>query len=388
MNNRLLKIKAKGILFLISFFKKAGFFIFWFFEKISEFIELLFLHFIKIFFLPFFPIYLKLKILIKKYLSNFHYQSGFFSLLDQKRLLLFCLLLILIFIFFEERTSFQEEFFAQAISLKEEREISSDFKIALENNEVEEAILKPNITFEKEFIPTRTEVEKYVVEPGDTVSSIAEDFGVSINTILWENKLTARSIIRPGQILRILPVSGVSHKVKSGDTIKKIAQNYRANEEDVIRFNDLEEEPLKIGDIIIIPEGRIPPPPPTPRIFRGTDKTWLAEIGETKRKGENCRNFYPGQCTWYIAQKICITFSGHAKSWLLNAQRAGYAIGRTPQVSAIVSLRETWYGHVGIVEEVRSNSIVISEMNHLGPWKVNRREIKLNDWRINGYIYP
>ena len=54
----------------------------------------------------------------------------------------------------------------------------------------------------------------------------------------------------------------------------------------------------------------------------------------------------------------------------------------------VISLRETWYGHVGIVEEVNNETIIISEMNHLGPWKVNRRELKKNDYRINGYIYP
>jgi len=379
MENKFLKLKLRALLFFLSFLKKAKKAIFSFLEKINNFSESFLFSLLKFFILPIFPFYLKIRNLIKK---NLHYQSLPLFIFDQKRLLIFFLIFALIFIFFEEKIPFPEKFFAQAVVLKE----NSDFKIA--SNEPEEIILKQNVPFEEDFIPTRTEIEKYIVQPGDTIYSIAQDFNVSVNTILWENKLTLNSIIKPGQVLRILPVSGVSHKVKPGDTVKKIAQLYRADEEEIIKFNNLEEEPLKVGDIIIIPEGKIPPPPPAPRIARKSEKIWPADLGEKTRRGRNCRDFYPGQCTWYVAQKICITFSGHAKDWLKNAVRAGYQIGKIPKVGAIVSLRETWYGHVAIVEEVKENSIVISEMNHLGPWRVNKREININDWRINGYIYP
>ncbi|MFN3301450.1 MAG: LysM peptidoglycan-binding domain-containing protein [Patescibacteria group bacterium] len=383
MKNSLSKIKI--LLILINFLKKAVFSVFWFLEKIAKLLINFLFIIVKIFAFLIAPFYFKIKKSIKEFLSNFHYQKELFSLFIQKGIIFISLFLIVIFIFFEEKTTFEEKFFAQALAVEEKGSKNISFEIA---SETEEAIPKPSLTFEKEFIPTRTEIEKYIVKPGDTISSIAKDFDVSINTILWENKLTINSIIKPGQILKILPVSGVSHKVKQGDTIEKIAQLYRANIEDIIRFNNLEEEPLKVGDVIIIPEGKIPPPPPRPRIYKSQDKIWLTKEEGKRRQGTNCRDFYPGQCTWYVAQRYCITFSGHAKSWLANAARAGYKIGNTPQVGAIISLKETWYGHVGIVEEVKENTIVISEMNHLGPWIVNKRELNINDWRINGYIYP
>jgi len=391
MNHNFEKIKVKLILLFILLIRKISWIILEILERAFKFIETIFFFIIKILIFIISPIYLKLKKLIKELSSNFHYQTDFFSLFNRQWLVILCFLIIVIFIFFEGKSSFQEEFFAQAITSEELN--SNNHKLVSENIPLtesdEEAILKPNLIFEKEFIPTRTEIEKYVVQKGDTISSIAEDFGVSINTILWENKLTPRSIIRPGQVLKILPISGVSHTVKMGDNIEKIAKLYRADKEEIIRFNDLEKELLRVGDIIIIPEGKIPPPPPTPPVFRGLtrDKTWLAEMGEKKRQGIGCRDFYPGQCTWYVAQKYCIPWSGHAKSWLTNARNFGYEIGKEPKVGSIISLRETWYGHVAIVEEVKDNSIIISEMNHLGPWRVNRREIKINDPRINGYIY-
>ncbi len=102
----------------------------------------------------------------------------------------------------------------------------------------------------------------YIVEEGDTLSTIAEKFNVSLNTILWANNLTARSIIKPGDKLTILPVNGLLHKVKEGETVIGIALTYEASEEDIIDFNNLDEDGLIItGQILIIPGGKKPLPP-------------------------------------------------------------------------------------------------------------------------------
>lgn len=111
----------------------------------------------------------------------------------------------------------------------------------------------------------------YTVEPGDTVSSIAAQFGITTQTLLWANKLTERSPIRAGQELIILPVSGVQHKVRSGETIGMIARKYQADVNDIIDFNDLPESgDIFVGDTLIVPGGKIiapPPPPPTQRSY-------------------------------------------------------------------------------------------------------------------------
>ena len=57
------------------------------------------------------------------------------------------------------------------------------------------------------------EITEYRVEEGDTVSSIAMKFNVSIDTIMWENNLKNVDAIKPKQLLRILPVTGMQHKV-------------------------------------------------------------------------------------------------------------------------------------------------------------------------------
>lgn len=130
------------------------------------------------------------------------------------------------------------------------------------------AIIKPHLISSSPSTAPRTAIEYYVVEPGDTISSIAERFGLNINTILWENRLTAGSLIRPGQKLTILPTDGVTYRIGSGDTLTKIAQRYGVKVDNIIAYNNISGATLTVGQTIIIPGGKPPRPPvvtrPTP----------------------------------------------------------------------------------------------------------------------------
>ena len=102
----------------------------------------------------------------------------------------------------------------------------------------------------------RRDIIAYAVEPGDTVSTIAEKFGISVNTILWANNLSAYSLIRPGDNLTILPTSGVAHQVIAGQTLQAIAKKYGIDESLISEFNELKNGQLAIGQKLIIPGGR------------------------------------------------------------------------------------------------------------------------------------
>ena len=105
------------------------------------------------------------------------------------------------------------------------------------------------------------EIQEYIVESGDSLWSIADKFGISLNTLLWANNLSKSSTIAPGEKLVILPVSGVLYHVKSGDTLDKIAQTYKGKTSEIISFNNLtNEEDIYIGDILVIPNGIMPTP--------------------------------------------------------------------------------------------------------------------------------
>jgi len=109
----------------------------------------------------------------------------------------------------------------------------------------------------------RDKATDYVVQEGDTVSSIAQKFGVSESTVLWQNGLSKTSKIKVGQTLQILPVTGVSHKVQKGDTVYSIAKKYDSDAQAIADFpfntfvND-ETFELAIGQVIIVPEGVMP----------------------------------------------------------------------------------------------------------------------------------
>lgn len=109
----------------------------------------------------------------------------------------------------------------------------------------------------------RSEIVEYQVQTGDTISSIAKKFGISIDTIRWANNLSSISAIKPGQTLKILPVTGVSHKVKKGETIYSIAKYYSTDPQGLVDFpfnsfvND-ETFSLAVGQTLIVPDAVMP----------------------------------------------------------------------------------------------------------------------------------
>jgi LysM repeat protein len=112
--------------------------------------------------------------------------------------------------------------------------------------------------------PARSEVVDYIVDEGDSVGVIARRFGLMTSTILSANDLTARSIIRPGDKLRIPPVDGVIYKVKSGDTLGGIASRLSSDIQSIAKANGLADtSTISIGMELVIPGGKLPPPKPT-----------------------------------------------------------------------------------------------------------------------------
>ena len=80
---------------------------------------------------------------------------------------------------------------------------------------------------EKQF-----KINQHTVKAGDTISSIAAQYSspenvISQETIMWANGLNANSVLKPGMVLDIPPVSGVIHTVKKGETVISIAKKYK-----------------------------------------------------------------------------------------------------------------------------------------------------------------
>lgn len=106
----------------------------------------------------------------------------------------------------------------------------------------------------------------HTVKSGETLSVIANGYGLKTNTVLWANGLSNANTLKVGQKLVIPPVDGVTHSVGSNETIEKIAEKYKVDAEAVKKQNGLlASADISAGDKIYIPGGEpIAPPRATP----------------------------------------------------------------------------------------------------------------------------
>jgi murein DD-endopeptidase MepM/ murein hydrolase activator NlpD len=104
--------------------------------------------------------------------------------------------------------------------------------------------------------PSSNDTSVYVVRNGDSISQIADMFGVSVDTILWANDMKKGDKLTTGEVLLILPVSGIEHTVVKGQTLQSIAKLYKVDVNDIIQNNDITlNTSLSPGDTLIIPNG-------------------------------------------------------------------------------------------------------------------------------------
>lgn len=101
-------------------------------------------------------------------------------------------------------------------------------------------------------------ITTYTVREGDTLSEIASSFHVSVATLIWANDIQRADTIKPGQLLVILPVTGVQYTIKRGDTIGGIVKRFGGDTEEIIRINRLPADgALAAGETILIPNGEL-----------------------------------------------------------------------------------------------------------------------------------
>ncbi len=99
---------------------------------------------------------------------------------------------------------------------------------------------------------------QHTVVPGDTLSGIAHLYGLSLKTILWENKLDDDSTLKVGQVLVIPPVDGVTHLVSDkGDTLEAIAKKYGVSVDIIKQHNNLDGDTIAANQKLFIPGGKL-----------------------------------------------------------------------------------------------------------------------------------
>lgn len=224
--------------------------------------------------------------------------------------------------------------------------------------------------------PLYQRISLYTVREGDTLSLIAKMYGVSVNTIVWANNLSGRSI-QLGQTLTILPISGIAHTAKKGDTLKSIAKKYKTDVAELALFNDLkEDEILADGVIVTIPEGEtVVVPSAAGKIPEKTFKTTAAH----DTNGPD----FPG---YYIRPTNGIKTQGlHGYNGIDLGSPTGTPIYAAAAGDVIISRNSGWNGGYG-------NYAVISHSNGTQTLYGHMKEVivavgdKVYQGQIIGYV--
>lgn len=126
----------------------------------------------------------------------------------------------------------------------------------------------------------------YVVQPGDTLTSIAARFGVTLESLMAINNITNPNYLQRGQVLIIPPTGGPvtgqrTYTVQRGDELRFIAARFGVTWQSIAQLNGI-ANPNRIypGQVLLIPGtgGPVAQPPATPPIVGGR---YIVQQGDT-----------------------------------------------------------------------------------------------------------
>ena len=104
---------------------------------------------------------------------------------------------------------------------------------------------------------------QYIVKRGDTISEIAEEFGLQIDTIISYNNIADVRSFYAGTTLYIpaldreRAIDGVAYTVKRGDTLVEIAERHSVQLNPILDANQLATDVIQLGDRLFIPNARM-----------------------------------------------------------------------------------------------------------------------------------
>ena len=169
-----------------------------------------------------------------------------------------------LFIFFQPLISTPGDSFREimpfnlsSIASENSVDIESSGSAVIESAVADRAVLLSVGSPISNVVPTRGGVLIYKVQRGDSLSRIAANFGISINTISWANQNLKSGSLKLGQELVILPVSGVLHEIKDGETLDSIADLYGVSPQRILGTNPrLKSVSLtfSVGETLVIPD--------------------------------------------------------------------------------------------------------------------------------------
>jgi murein DD-endopeptidase MepM/ murein hydrolase activator NlpD len=173
---------------------------------------------------------------------------------------------------------------------------------AVEGPFLEDGTLLKPVAVNTTVADGRDLLQTYRVRSGDTLTGIANKFGVSMMTIWWANDLKSKDDLHIGETLTIPPVTGLVLTVKPSDTLGSIAERYRVNANDILSENGIDDPNLVVGQVLMIPDANgkgIATPKPKPKpAAKVTSRPRSSGGGGTVHKP---RTYSGGSMLWPVA---------------------------------------------------------------------------------------
>jgi len=98
---------------------------------------------------------------------------------------------------------------------------------------------------------------QYKVKKGDSVSTIAKKYDVSIGAIIASNNITNARKLQEGAVLKIPNIDGIPYQIQKGDNLLKISASFKVPLEVILDVNDIKNDNIKAGDTLFIPGARM-----------------------------------------------------------------------------------------------------------------------------------
>ena len=177
------------------------------------------------------------------------------------------------------------------------------------------------------IIPTRPreDVISYTVSSGDSIFSIAKNFNIKPETLLWANYDQLKDnpdLLSLDMELKVPPVDGVYYSWLLGDTVEGVATKFKAKPQDIVNWPgnkmDLTNPQMETGEMVLVPGGQ--------REF----VTWIVPTIPRERAGVSKSVYGAGACS--------------------GSYEGAYGSGffAWPSANRVLSGNDYWPGHLAI----------------------------------------
>jgi len=293
----------------------------------------------------------------------------------------------------------------------------------------------------------------YIVQPWDSLWKIAQMFWVTVSHIQKINDLKLWSSIRPNQKLVITDEEKwILFTMKDKANVLVFANQYSLNVEDLMTLNYIQDETeilypgqtifinIDMEDAYKLGLKERPKPKVIPKLAktsyrpviakpsvwsskrtRTTSSNWssskvIVSSDKSKRRGKVIRKWFfnkpiknrfaPWHCTWGMAIDTPTLFpyidemtqdrkfGWNANQWYANAKNAGFSVGQTPRLGAIVVYRfgssYRGAGHVAKVMQLFPDEwkMILKDMNRVWKYRYSEYWEDISHDNIMGYVYP